>query len=152
MTFSADFVPFLIKAKKATYASGLPYPQTSRPGSRDMQYVEEPYLYIDTYLGQSDFIGEEAVWKDGQIIWGMNNFGKMLVDHIPEGFGKFLQKALTQILVDAPYRGPHHFIQDEYGYLCSWSGTVDCFHGEEKISLKGKTVYLLMFHGGCVQY
>lgn len=36
MLFSADFAPFLIKAKKATCTSGLPYPQTSRPGSMDM--------------------------------------------------------------------------------------------------------------------
>ncbi len=150
MPFSSDFVSFLIKAKKATYASGLVYPQSSRPGSRGMQYEEEPYLYIDSYLGEFNFIGEEAVWENKKYIWGMNYYGKMLVDHLPEGFLKFLQTALMQIPAEAPFRGPEHFVQGEYTYTCFWSGALDYFWGQEKITLKGNSVYQLLFHGGDV--
>ena len=88
--FSQDFIPFLLRAKKATYASGTTPVETSRPASHDLSYREEPYLYIDTYLGGIHFIGEEAVWKNGLNRWGMTYYGNMLTPEIPAGFSPFL--------------------------------------------------------------
>lgn len=150
MADSLDFIPFLIRAKRSTYSSGLKYPQTSRPGSRDMQYEEKPFLYIDTYLGGFNFIGEEAVWKDGKYIWGMNYYGRMLVDQIPEDFAHFLQASLSLVPETAPYRGPEKHSSGGYSYTCSWTGTPDVFSGIEEITLQGIPVYRLMFHGGKV--
>ena len=106
-----DFVDFLLRAKRETYAAGGDLSDPSRPNSKDLRYAEGPYVYIDTYLGDIDFIGEEAVWKDGQALWGMNYYGWMKVDEIPEGFSKCLKGALRAVPREAPFRGPEDSVQ-----------------------------------------
>jgi hypothetical protein len=146
-----SFIPFLLKAKKNTYASGNPAEMNSRPASHDMQFNEEPYQYIDTWLGGFHFIGEEAVWEKGIAVWGMNYYGKMLVENIPDGFSHFLKTSLLQAPAEAPYRGPASFTEGDFEYHCSWRGTLLSFEGEEAISWKKKTIYRLTFHGGEVR-
>jgi len=50
----------------------------SRPNSHDLEYAEEKYRYIEYSLTWAAFIllAEEAVWKKGVPIWGMNYYGK----------------------------------------------------------------------------
>jgi hypothetical protein len=146
-----DFVPFLLRAKKATYASGVAPSQTSRPSSHDLQYNEGPCLYIDTYLGGIQFIGEEAVWKDNVNIWGMNYYGKLLVEQAPEGFNQFLRSAMLQVPAEAPFRGPVEFASGDFIYLCSSEGALDFFNGQEDIYYLGEHVYRLLFHGGEIE-
>ena len=148
---SKEFRQFLVRAKSNTYASGNPPDRSSRPASHDMHYVEEPYQYIDTWLGGFHFLGSEAVWQKGECVWGMNYYGKMLVDKAPDGFGKFLKAALLQVPADAPYRGPSSFSEGDFEYHCSWRGSLQQFEGEEAISLDKKTIYRLTFHGGEVR-
>jgi hypothetical protein len=145
---SKEFVSFLLRAKQNTYASGKPADMTSRPVSHDMQFVEEPYLYIDTWLGGFHFIGEEAVWHKGVAVWGMNYYGKMLAEKVPDGFSHFLKASLSKSPVEAPYRGPSGYVEDEFEYHCSWRGTLTSFEGEEAISFKKQVIYRLSFHGG----
>ncbi len=145
---SKSFTTFLIKAKQNTYASGNEPDRASRPASHDMHFNEEPFQYIDTWLGGFHFIGEEAVWQKGVSIWGMNYYGKMLVEKVPEGFSHFLKASLLQIPNDAPYRGPASFVEGDFEYHCAWRGSLVSFEGEEAISWKKKTIYRLTFHGG----
>ena len=69
---------FIIRAKAATYVGSgqklLPY----RLGSHDLQFVDGDWAYHDSYLGESDFIGEEIVYYQRQVVWGMNYFGVIL--------------------------------------------------------------------------
>jgi hypothetical protein len=146
--FNLDFVPFLIKAKQATYASGRAPDASSRPNSHDLHFDEGDYRYIDTYLGGFHFIGEEAVWQKGIPVWGMNYYGKMLVDAIPDGFGEFLKAALLHVPSDIPYRGPEEYNEGDFSYRCRVNGKLERFIGEEEISFKGKPIYWLAFHGG----
>jgi hypothetical protein len=148
---SKEFVTFLVKAKQNTYASGNPADQTSRPASHDMHFEEAPYLYIDTWLGGFHFIGEEAVWKDGVCLWGMNYYGKMLTEKVPDEFSHFLKASLSRIPAEAPYRGPSSYMEGDFEYHCAWRGTLISFEGEEAISYKKKTIYRLSFHGGEVR-
>ncbi len=148
---SKELIKFLIIAKKNTYASGNTPDQSSRPGSHDMQFEQEPYLYIDTWLGGFHFIGEEAVWKDGAAVWAMNYYGKMLTDKVPEGFSHFLKASLLQVPAEAPYRGPSSYMEGDFEYHCSWRGSHTSFEGEEAISYQKKTIYRLSFHGGEVR-
>ena len=143
-----DFVWFLLRAKKATYASGITSSHSSRPSSHDLQYIEGPYLYIDTYLGGVHFIGEEAAWKNDINIWGMNYYGKLLVQQAPEGFIHFLRTAMLQVSAEAPFRGPAEFVSGDFLYQCSCVGTLDFFTGQEDIYSQGTHVYHLVFHGG----
>jgi hypothetical protein len=146
--FTDDFVTFLIKAKRETYASGRAPDRSSRPHSHDLHYDEGEYTYIDTYLGGFHFIGEEAVWHQGKPIWGMNYYGKMLVETIPAGFGEFLKAALMRVPRENPYRGPEEYSEGDFTFRCRVSGSLERFTGEEEISLNGKPIYWLAFHGG----
>lgn len=142
---------FLVRAKRATYASGIAASASSRPGSFDLPYEEGEFRYLDSYLGGIDFIGEEAVWWKGTAVWGMNYYGWMLMDEIPAEFGHFLKAALSQITFDGPFRGPEEYVEGDFRYVCHWSGDVMRFAGEEVIEYQGRALYKLLFHGGGVK-
>jgi hypothetical protein len=142
------FIAFLIRAKRATYAGGAAPTGASRPASIDLQYVEADFLYLDTYLGNRNFLGEEAVWLHGQPIWGMNYHGIMRVEIIPDGFSKILHAALSAVPVEAPYRGPAELTMGDFRYFCTWQGTIGQFNGSERIEHLAQPIYELVFHGG----
>jgi len=141
-------ITFLIRAKQHTYAAGQKQAASSRPSSHDLNYSEDDLSYIDTYLGSFHFIGEEAVWQKVDAIWGMNYYGKTLVDEIPEGFGEFLKAVLMRVPPEAPYRGPAEYHAGDFSYFCRWQGEFNRFQGEEEIFFNGDRVYWLGFHGG----
>lgn len=143
-----QLISFLITAKQHTYASGKAAEASSRPNSHDLHYTDGDYQYIDTYLGSFHFIGEEAVWEKGKAVWGMNYYGKMLVEEIPQGFGEFLKAALLRVPRQAPFRGPEEFSDGQYHYYCRWSGPLGKFSGQERILHNDKLIYELAFHGG----
>ena len=143
-----QLVQFLIKAKQNTYASGKSPDHSSRPNSHDLHYTEGDYTYIDTYLGGFHFIGEEAVWKDGKPVWGMNYYGKMLVEVIPAGFSEFLKAALMRVPKETPFRGPADYREGIFTYRCRVDGRLERYVGEEEILLDGQPIYWLAFHGG----
>ena len=71
-----EIIPFLISAKKSTYAgSAEEQAKSTRPKSHDLIYENGHYQYIDTYLGGERFLGEEAVFVDGNPVWAMNYNG-----------------------------------------------------------------------------
>ena len=146
-----ELTNFIIRAKLNTYAGHGPQSTSSRPSSKDLQYSENGLLYIDTYLGSCNFLGEEAVWKAGIPVWGMNYWGRMLTGEIPEGFSEFLRAALREVTPEAPYRGPDTFISEAFEYYCTWKGNFYDFSGTEGIMNKGKVVYVLDFHGGSIK-
>jgi hypothetical protein len=151
MENQSEFVEFLIEAKKATYAGGGAFSAPSRPCSRDLAYQRGRYAYMDTYLGDIDFIGEEAVWRDGAPVWSMNYAGQMLSDEVPEEFGHFLKEALLRVPAEAPYRGPALYREGALEFTCSWKGDLEWFEGAEQISADGRPIYRLMFHGGRIR-
>src|SRR3990172_9144213 len=69
---------FIVRAKRAAYVGSgqklLPY----RLGSHDLQFIEGDWAYHDSYLGESDFSGQEAVYHRQKVIWVMNYFGRIL--------------------------------------------------------------------------
>lgn len=141
-------IEFLLKAKKAAYAGKGPEVKPCRPNSHDLEYIEGDLKYIDTYLGSSSFIGEEAVWEDNNPIWSMNYCGRVLND----GFeGDFLKEALREVPFDKPFRGPKEFRRGNFLYLCDVKGEFEWFSGQEEILLDDAKVYECMFHGGKVK-
>ncbi|GAP14258.1 hypothetical protein LARV_02024 [Longilinea arvoryzae] len=148
MASESEFVSFLLRAKRATYASGAASIGSSRPASTDLRYATGDYLYLDTYLGSRDFIGEEAVWYRGNPVWGMNYHGLMLVDSIPDGFSEILHAALFAVPSEAPFRGPAEFNLGDFRYTCHWQGNLERFDGQECIEHRGRPIYELIFHGG----
>lgn len=144
----SDFIGFLIRAKKATYAGKGAESVPSRPASHDLVYEEDELKYIDSYLGGKRFSGEEAVWEHGAPVWAMNYSGRVTGGPFS---GDFLKEALLRVPKEAPYRGPARFNDGNYTYLCKPEGTLEWFQGREEIRFGGKTIYELYFHGGRVE-
>lgn len=142
------FIQFLVTAKQHTYASGAIAKPTGKLGIHQLEYADGDLLYVDSYLGSQHFIGEEVVAQNERPIWGMNYYGKMLIDEEPEGFNQCLKQALLRVSREAPYRGPEIFRSGPYAYQCSWSGNPNGFEGYEIISMNGTDIYKLLFHGG----
>jgi hypothetical protein len=146
-----EMIAFLLEAKRNTYAADGKHAPSTRPASVDLPFQNGDYFYLDSYLGGFRFLGEEAVWYKGQPMWGMNYYGWMLVDEVPQGFGEFLKLALLEVPAEGPFRGPAYFVKGEYEYYCQWQGSPDNFEGRETIELGGKQIYELVFHGGAIQ-
>ncbi len=151
MEFNQQFVQFLIRAKQNTYAGHGSDVAPSRTASHDLRYEEGDFAYYDTYLGGLKFVGEEAVWVKGKPVWGMNYYGWMLVEEIPDGFGDFLKDALYHVTPEAPYRGPEKWVVGDFEFHCWWQGSVERYQGGEYITWKGDKIYELVYHGGEVE-
>lgn len=141
-----NLAQFLVKAKKNTYASGEPG-RTLQDGTQEFEFQEGDFRYRDRFLGGSAFIGQELVWKAGQLIWGMNYFGTATSGASP-GLGQFLKKALRQVKEERPFRGEHAFIENDFEYLDESQGDISSFTGVELILQEGTEAYRLVYHGG----
>ena len=143
-----NWIDFMLKAKKATYAKKEGKTVSSRPNSHDYQYQENEYLYIDTFVGSEFFGGEECVYKDNIPLYVMNYYGKVL----DEAFsGDFLKEALLLVDRISPFRGPALYTNGNYTYHCSYDGDYEFFNGKEEIYYNNIKVYECLFHGGSVK-
>lgn len=138
-------IPFLICAKKSTYAGDGSNAKASRVASHDFAYQEKDFLYYDTYLGGEKFSGEEAVWFHERPIWTMNYSGRVTGANFN---GDFLKEALLHVPKDMPYRGPEIYTKGEYHYHCKVDGEFVWYQGYEEIFYSGEKIYECFFHGG----
>jgi len=147
-----DLLNFILLAKQATYVGGgkklLPY----RLGSHDLQFFKDDWAYHDSYLGESDFIGEEVVYFHGKVMWGMNYFGRILR---PEKItsaqaGAIIQQSLSKMYQSGRFLGGFKQSIGEFNYTDTNEGDPLYFTGKEWIDLAGEIVYTLVYHGGVV--
>ena len=143
---------FLVKARINTYASiGEGKEDEVRAledGSIEFVYEENGFRYRDRYFGFNPFIGEEIVWQNGEVIWGMNYYGRITSDVVPEKqVYEFLRKALRQVTEDRPFRG-NNFREGDFEYINESKGTIKSFNGVERVLHKGQEIYRLNYHGG----
>lgn len=142
-----DIRAFLVRAKNNTYAVGENEVLPSKPNAHDFRYVEDDYLYMDSYFGSQKFIGEECVWIKNNAVWAMNYYGQSL----NENFNiTFLKEVLSHVSISMPFRGPEFYQKGDYMYQCQVQGNFECFTGEETIYCKQQRVYTCTFHGGII--
>ena len=145
---------FLKKANKSTYAAeGAIKAPSARLKSKDYEFRDGAWLYHDTYFGGVQFIGEEIVYKDDELLWGMNYNGFVTDPTITEAeIDKSLRGALKQEYDDMiPVRGPKNFKIENYEYKNSIKGELDQFEGREEVLKDGKQIYFAVFHGGFIK-
>jgi hypothetical protein len=144
---------FLIKAKTGTYASnGEASEQRLPDGSLELTYCEGEFSYRDRYFGFDPFSGQEIVFKEGKAIWSMNYYGRTVDKKFPaEEIYAFLQKALRQVTLVRPFRGPSIFAEGDFMYNDESSGTLENFSGAERILSNRHKVYTLKYHGGTIK-
>ncbi len=144
---------FIIRAKQQTYVGGgkklLPY----RLGSKDLQFADGDWTYHDSYLGESDFIGQEIVYYQHRPVWGLNYFGVILKpEHITsDQAGQMIMKSLTHLYSEDRFLGGFTYSDGPLTYVDASEGDVHSFHGKEYITLNGEVVYELVYHGGILK-
>ena len=143
---------FLVRAKINTYASSGEGGERILPdGSKEFEFEEKEFKYRDRYFGYNPFIGEEIVWQDEKVVWGMNYYGEIVSEIIPvENIYQFLQEALKRITDDKPFRGLDNFEKDNFKYINRAEGVIEKFRGEEIIFYKEQPVYKLSYRGGLI--
>ncbi len=143
---------FLVKAKKYTYASGdLSKKVVESDKSTTLVFEDGDFKYHDNYFGGEPYGGREVVFFKGEPIYMMVYYG--LVDKDVTNFrGVYgmLQKALSLIPENSPYRGPKKYTEGDYGYINNFIGEINDFSGEEIINYKGKEIYKAKYIGGLV--
>ena len=143
---------FLVEAKRNTYAADTrEKSRGSRSKSKDLEYKQGSYKYLDSYFGSSDFIGEEVVWYKGNVLWGMNYHGYLLADENVGNIVDCLKEALMNVPVSFPCRGPEKYEKNGYVYTCEHNGDLSRYTGYEKITNGIGNVYELYFHGGLIR-
>lgn len=144
---------FLVKAKKSTYAAGAAAKKIVEADKSTTLIFEDGDLrYHDNYFGGEPFGGREVVFLQNQPIYIMTYYG--LVDESVVDFEvvyKVLQKALSLIPEDHPFRGPKECVEGDLTYTNLYTGEIDNFFGEEKINLSnGREIYKARYVGGFV--
>jgi len=144
---------FLTDAKKSTYAAGETAKKIVEADKSTTLIFEDGDLrYHDNYFGGEPFGGREVVFLQNEPIYIMTYYG--LVNESISDFEpvyKVLQKALSLIPEDYPFRGPKEYIDGDLIYKNTYTGEIDNFFGEETISLSdGKEIYKAKYIGGFV--
>lgn len=144
---------FIVRAKAATYVGdGKPSP-SCRAGSHDLQFVDGDWVYLDSYFGGSDFIGQEVVWFAGQAVWAMNYYGYILKPELLSAAeaGQMIRASLSRMYQENRFLGGFRHQEKSLVYVDTSQGTVDHFSGREWIERDGVRAYELLYHGGLIQ-
>jgi len=154
-----EIAKFLVKAKKATYASENSMEiEAERPKHKELEFSEGDLYYRDSYIGFFQAPGMEEVrlgGKSGKTIWTMAYSGGMLTGFQDDiVFAKqaysFLKKALGLVNEGMPFRGPKILEEGDWKYSCQVKGDIKRFIGHEKIFFKNKEVFSQDYIGGLV--
>ena len=143
---------FLVKAKKATYASGDNSKSIKESdGSTSLVFTEDNFKYHDNYFGGEPYGGREVVFFDDKPVYIMIYYGRVNnnIKDIQKLYS-FLQKALSLIPEDKPFRGPKEFRDNNLEYTNVFEGEIDNFSGQEIIKENGQEIYKAKYIGGLV--
>jgi hypothetical protein len=153
-----DFLPeqlnaFIVRAKAATYVGGGARSLSYRPGSHDLQFHESPFSYLDSYFGGSDFLGQEVVYHEGEPVWVMNYYGRILEPSLISAAeaGQIIQESLSRMYGEGRFLGGFEHATPKGTYIDTSDGDVTSFTGREWIAREGVRVYELVYHGGLVK-
>jgi len=156
MINTKQLAKFLVKAKKATYASANKMKiSQERPLHDELEFEENGFYYRDSYIGffQAPGMEEVRLEKNGKTIWTMAYSGGMLPPYQKDfGFAKqtftFLKRALSAVKESMPFRGPENLKEEEWEYKNKVEGDIIRFIGREIILFKGKEVFTQDYIGG----
>ncbi len=142
---------FLVDSNKAGYAGGDEKKWIKEPdGSTTIPFEKSAWQSHDNFFSGEPYGGRVIVFYDNKPYWMMVYYG-----WVPEGVATdpvyaVLRNALMQMPEDAPFRGPREYKQDNYTYSNTWTGDVERYSGEERITEAEKLVYKANYMGGLV--
>lgn len=144
---------FIVKAKAATYVGSGKESTSCRPSSHDLQFQDGPFLYLDSYFGGADFIGEEVVYFEGKPVWAMNYYGRVLIPEKITGAetGQVIKISLSLLYEQKRFLGGFEHVDGKDAYFDTNQGDVTSFTGTEWIERDSVRVYELVYHGGVIK-
>lgn len=154
----ADCLPFLLEAKRTTYAAegdATAAAEPLLPGAHQREYAAGPYLYRDIYVGMARLAGQEMIYYEDRPIWSMSYAGGVVPalaqpDEVARIYA-FLHAALRQVTPERPFRGPALYREGDFEYRDESTGALEAFHGHETIHRAGQTVYTLRYGGSALR-
>ncbi len=144
---------FIVRAKAATYGGDgftlLPY----RLDSHDFQFVDGDWAYHDSYVGLTDFSGQEVAYFKREAIWAMSYYGRILRPDVITGVdaGRVIKASLSALYHEGRFLGGFRHVNDPYIYIDTNQGDLTWFQGRESIETDGKVAYELVYHGGLIR-
>jgi hypothetical protein len=144
---------FIVKAKAATYVGRGAKSPSSRPASHDLEFRDGPFHYLDSYFGGSDFLGQEVVYHEGQPVWAMNYYGRILGPTMMTAAeaGHIIQESLARMYKEGRFLGGFEHAVGRDTYTDTSEGDVSSFTGTEWITRDSVRVYELVYHGGLIR-
>ena len=150
-----ELAGFLVRAKVRTCAGNGQEIAIQRPGFKELEYREGDWEYRDSHAGFYAASGQEIVRFQGNPIWCMAYSGKMLplfygnIELAQEMF-TFLKKALQQVNITAPFRGPAIFAEKNWEYQNNHEGNLTHFLGKEMVLHYNKEIFCQDYLGGLI--
>ncbi len=143
---------FVVRAKATTYGGDgftlLPY----RLDSHDFQFVDGEWAYHDSYVGMTDFAGQEVVYYQRHAVWAMSYYGRILLPDVITGVdaGRVIKASLSALYHQGRFLGGFRHVSEPYIYVDTNQGDVTWFQGREYIEADDKIAYELVYHGGLI--
>lgn len=148
-----DLSQFIHRSKKLGFAGEIQKVSRS-DGSSLYSNRELPWVYTDTYSGNTIERGSEDVYHDMVLVWSMQYRGGTYANRWKdqETVFSFLKEALLQIPEEAPFRGPKEFsldqvesegkiVEGKFVYNNQWEGAIGHFRGSELIHWDDEIVF-----------
>ncbi|RMF55598.1 hypothetical protein D6745_01645 [Candidatus Woesearchaeota archaeon] len=158
-----ELVDFIFRSKRKCFAA-TDIKVSQSDGSSLYSNRELPWLFTESYNGNTMERGTEDVYFDMVLVWSMQYRGGTLEPFwdIAEPITAFLKQALMSLPHDFPVRGPPVFslnefefdgklFRGEFVYRTSWNGDIKRFTGSEEITWNGKTVFYHDYMGGLIR-
>jgi len=144
---------FIVRAKSETYVGDGKKAASCRPGSHDLKFKEDSFSYLDSYFGGTDFIGQEVVYFEGEPVWAMNYYGRIIEpDKINAAeAGQVIKESLSKMYQEGRFLGGFVYNSGSGKYNDSSQGEIDSFSGKEWIIRENVKVYELVYHGGLIK-
>lgn len=147
---------FIIKAKANGWVRAEPGGKNispSRLGSLDIAFEEGDFFYQDSFVGLSDFCGQEHICFKGEPVWSQAYYGCIIRPDLIDGprTVEVLKTALGAMYRENRFLGSFELPHKEYIYRDTNKGTFSNFSGQEEIHIKDEVVYRLQYFGGLVR-
>lgn len=148
-----ELTDIIVAAKAATYVGGGNTVSASRPGAHELSWERGQWLYLDSYFGGSDFLGQEVLWYRGEPVWAMNYYGYIKRLDLIDGkrAGATIKAALSQMYREERFLGGFDWMGPYGQYRDRSEGGTGQFRGREAILVEGVEAYALDYFGGLVK-
>lgn len=147
---------FIVKAKANGWVGNFKDGKkiaASRKGSFDITYDDVAFHYHDSFVGFSDFCGQEHVTHKNKPVWSMVYYGYLLqpTKFTGDEAVSILKNALSKMYDEQRFLGGFHYSEGPYEYRDMNFGDYKRFNGIEKIFMDSELVYELIYCGGMVR-